>query len=73
MGKHGELVKFELKNYYIWRAALGNISKKTNHLPCSHHNTYLTTESLRVIDHQLGEVARPGLKAASMQLEGDRF
>lgn len=49
MGKHSELIKFELKIYYIWRAALGKISKKTNNLSFSHHGIYLNTRILRAI------------------------
>lgn len=49
MGKHSELIKFELKIYYIWRAALGKISKKINNLSFSHHSIYLNTRILRAI------------------------
>lgn len=45
--KLSEFVTAELKKYYIWRADLGNISKKTN--KCSHYYNYLNAESLRVI------------------------
>lgn len=37
--KHSEFGTFKLKKYYIWRAALGNISKKTNKF--SHYSNYL--------------------------------
>lgn len=47
MGKHSEFLKFEPKNYYIWRAALGNISKKTN--KCPPYYKHLNTGSLRMI------------------------